>query len=156
MNSIKLKKEKLLKVKIFSILFILFGIVASLESITGIIILFIGVVFIGINFELEIFKNFNNKLNIKFFNLKIYSQNSALVFPEYISIFGQSFSSSNEFSSVSALGSTSGFDYYVICFFDENNRHDFVFKSKKRNEVLEKGKQLAELLNVDLLNKLED
>ena len=156
MSSIKLQKERLLKVKIFGGLFLIIGIIGSLQNLTGVAILLIGLLLIGVNFELEIFNNFKNKLNIKFFSFKLFSQKEKLIFPTYISIFGQSFSTSNEFSTVSALGSTSEFDYYVIRFFDENNRNDLVFKSKNKEEVLEKGKQLAELLNVDLLNKLED
>ena len=156
MSSIKLQKERLLKVKIFTILFIVVGVIGSLENLTGVVILLLGLILFGINFELEIFKDFKNKLNIKFFSLKLFSQKEELIFPDYISIFGQSFSTSNEFSTIFALGSTSGFNYYVIRFFDENYRNEFVFKSKNKAEVLEKGKQLAELLNVDLLNKLED
>ena len=156
MSSIKLQKERLLNVKIFTILFIVVGVIGSLENLTGVVILLLGLILFGINFELEIFKDFKNKLNIKFFSLKLFSQKEELIFPDYISIFGQSFSTSNEFSTIFALGSTSGFNYYVIRFFDENYRNEFVFKSKNKAEVLEKGKQLAELLNVDLLNKLED
>ena len=144
-----------MKVKIFATLFIVVGFIGSLENLTGVVILLLGLILFGVNFELEIFKDFKNKLNIKFLSLKLFSQKEELIFPDYISISGQSFSTSNEFGTISALGSKSGFDYYVIRFFDENNRNELVFKTKNKAEVLEKGKQLAELLNVDLLNKLE-
>ena len=79
-----------------------------------------------------------------------------LIYPEYISLFGQTFSSNNDFSTVSALGSTAEFDFYVIRFFGERNKNDIIFKSKNKEEVLSKGKQLANLFNVELVNKLED
>ncbi len=156
MKSIKFKEYKNTKTNYIGFSLIFFSFFIITQDLSGILITVIGLLILGINTEIEVFEKFNNKLNFILFNKKLFSINKQLVFPEYISLFGQSFSSSNEFSSVSSLGSKAEFDFYVIRFFDENNRNDIVYKSKNRKEVLLKGTELSKLLNVELLNKLED
>jgi len=156
MNSIKFKEYKNTKAKYIGIGLLLFSLFIMTQELSGIILTVIGVLILGVNTEIEVFKNFDNKLNITLFNTKLFSIKKDLIYPEYISLFGQSFSSDNEFSTVSALGSTAEFDFYVIRFFGERNRNDVVFKSKNKEEVLSKGKQLSDFLNIELVNKLED
>ena len=156
MESIKFKEYKNTKAKYIGIGLLLFSFFIMTQELSGIILTVIGLLVLGVHTEIEVFKNFENKLNIILFNMKLFSIQTELIYPEYISLFGQSFSSDNEFSTVSALGSTASFDFYVIRFFGENNKNDIVFKSKNKEEVLIKGKQLANLLNVELLNKLEN
>jgi len=156
MNSIKFKEYKNTKAKYIGIGLLLFSFFIMTQELSGIILTVIGLLILGVNTEIEVFKNFDNKLNITLFNTKIFSIKKNLIYPEYISLFGQSFSSNNEFSTVSALGSTAEFDFYVIRFFGERNRNDVVFKSKNRDEVLIKGSELSILLDVELINKLED
>lgn len=157
MKSVKFKQFKNPKSNYLGVGFILFGLVASFENIIiGPLVLIAGLIFLGLNFEIEIFKDFNNKLNINLFKTKIFSLNKELINPDYISLFGQSFNHSNDFGSVSSLGSNTSFDFYVIRFFDEMNRNEIIFKSKNRDEVLIKGSELSILLNVELVNKLED
>lgn len=156
MESIKFKEYKNTKAKYIGIGLLLFSIFIMTQELSGIILTVIGLLVLGVHTEIEVFKNFENKLNIILFNMKLFSIQTELIYPEYISLFGQSFSSDNEFSTVSALGSTASFDFYVIRFFGKNNKNDIVFKSKNKEVVLIKGKQLANLLNVELLNKLED
>ena len=156
MESIKFKEYKNTKAKYIGIGLLLFSIFIMTQELSGIILTVIGLLVLGVHTEIEVFKNFENKLNIILFNMKLFSIQTELIYPEYISLFGQSFSSDNEFSTVSALGSTASFDFYVIRFFGENNKNDIVYKSKNKEVVLIKGKQLANLLNVELLNKLED
>jgi hypothetical protein len=156
MESIKFKEYKNTKAKYIGIGLLLFSIFIMTQELSGIILTVIGLLVLGVHTEIEVFKNFENKLNIILFNVKLFSIRTELIYPEYISLFGQSFSSDNEFSTVSALGSTASFDFYVIRFFGENNKNDIVYKSKNKEVVLIKGKQLANLLNVELLNKLED
>ncbi|MFD0964647.1 hypothetical protein [Pseudofulvibacter geojedonensis] len=157
MNSIKFKQFKNPKSNYLGIGFILFGIVASIENlIIGLTVFLLGIIFLGLNFEIEIFKNFKNRLNVNLFNIKIFSFKKEILYPDYISLFGQSYSHSNDFSTVSSLGSSSSFDFYVIRFFDENNRNEIVFKSKNSDEVLIKGSELSILLDVELVNKIEE
>jgi len=156
MNSIKFKEYKNTKAKYIGIGLLLFSFFIMTQELSGIILTVIGLLILGVNTEIEVFKNFDNKLNITLFNTKIFSIKKNLIYPEYISLFGLSFSSNNEFSTVSALGSTAEFDFYVIRFFGERNRNDVVFKSKNRDEVLIKGSELSILLDVELINKLED
>jgi len=155
-NSIKFREYKNTKAKYIGIGLLLFSIFIMAQQLSGIILTVIGVLILGVNTEIEVYKNFDNKLNITLFNTKFFSIKKNLIYPEYISLFGQSFSSSNEFSTVSALGSTAEFDFYVIRFFGERNRNDIVFKSKNKEEVLIKGSELSILLDVELVNKLED
>ncbi|MGB0973693.1 MAG: hypothetical protein ACPGU9_01765 [Flavobacteriaceae bacterium] len=155
MESIKFKEAKTIKVKAIGITLIVVSIFILLQAPSGIVLTCIGLVVLGLQKELEVFKSFDNKMNFYFFNLKLYTVTKELVCPEYISLAAQSFSLSNDFNTVSALGSTAEIDFYVIRFFDENNRNDIIFKSKNKTEVLEKGTKLASLLNVELLNKLE-
>jgi len=156
MKSIKFKEYKNTKAKYIGVGLLLFSLFIMTQELSGIILTIIGIFILGVNTEIEVFKNFENKLNITLFNMKLFSIKKDLIYPEYISLFGQSFSSSNEFSTVSALGSTAEFDFYVIRFFGERNRNDIVFKSKNKDEVLIKGSELSILLDVELLNKLED
>jgi len=156
MNSIKFKEYKNTKAKYIGIGLLLFSLFIITQELSGIILTVIGLLILGVNTEIEVFKNFDNKLNITLFNAKLFSIKKDLIYPEYISLFGQSFSSNNEFSTVSALGSTAEFDFYVIRFFGERNRNDIVFKSKNKDEVLIKGSELSILLNIELVNKLED
>ena len=156
MNSIKFKEYKNTKAKYIGIGLLLFSLFIMTQELSGIILTIIGLLILGVNTEIEVFKNFNNKLNITLFNIKLFSIKKSLIYPEYISLFGQSFSSNNEFSTVSALGSTAEFDFYVIRFFGERNRNDIIFKSKNKEEVLIKGSELSILLNVELVNKLEE
>jgi len=156
MKSIKFKEYKNTKAKYIGIGLLLFSLYVMTQELSGIILMIIGILILGINTEIEVFKNFENKLNITLFNATLFSIKKELIYPDYISLFGQSFSSSNEFSTVSALGSTAQFDFYVIRFFDENNRNDIVFKSKNKEDILTKGSELSIMLDVELLNKLED
>jgi|GEM_PF-3399440 len=156
MKSIKFKEYKNTKAKFIGIGLLIFSLFIMTQELSGIILTIIGVLILGVHTEIEVFEKFDNKLNITLFNMKLFSIKKELIYPEYISLFGQSFSSSNEFSTVSALGSTAEFDFYVIRFFGENNRNDIVFKSKNREEVLIKGSELSIMLDVELLNKLED
>jgi len=156
MDSIKLKEYKNMKAKYIGIGLLLFSIFIMTQELSGIILTLIGLLVLGVNTEIEVFKNFDNKLNITLFNIKFFSIKKNLIYPEYISLFGQSFSSNNDFSTVSALGSTAEFDFYVIRFFGERNRNDIIFKSKNKEEVLIKGSELSILLDVELVNKLEN
>jgi len=156
MNSIKFKEYKNTKAKYIGIALLLFSLFIMTQELSGIILTVISVLILGVNTEIEVFKNFENKLNITLFNTKLFSIKKDLIYPEYISLFGQSFSLDNEFSTVSALGSTAEFDFYVIRFFGERNRNNIVFKSKNKEEVLIKGSKLSTLLDVELVNKLEN
>jgi hypothetical protein len=156
MESIKFKEYKNTKAKYIGIGLLVFSLFIMTQDLSGIILTIIGVLILGVHTEIEVFKNFENKLNIILFNMKLFSIKKELISPEYVSLFGQSFSSDNEFSTVSALGSKASFDFYVIRFFGENNKNDIVFKSKNKEVVLRKGKQLSIMLNVELLNKLAD
>jgi len=156
MKSIKFKEYKNIKAKYIGIGLLVFSLFILTQEFSGIILTVLGTLILGVHTEIEVFENFENKLNITVFNMKLFSIKKELIYPEYISLFGQSFSSSNEFSTVSALGSTAEFDFYVIRFFGENNKNDIIFKSKSKEDILSKGKQLANLLNVELVNKLEN
>lgn len=156
MESIKFKEHKNTKARYIGIGLLLFSLFIMTQELSGIILTVIGLLILGVNTEIEVFKNFENKLNITLFNTKLFSIKKNLIYPEYVSLFGQTFSSNNDFSTVSALGSTAEFDFYVIRFFGEGNKNDIIFKSKNKEEVLSKGKQLANLFNVELVNKLED
>ena len=155
MERIKFKEPKNTKAKVIGFALLIVSFFIILQENSGLLLTCIGLVILGFQKEIEIFKSFENKLNYYFFNLKLFSTSLELRFPEYISIAEQSLSLSNEYNTVSALGSTTEIDYYTIRFFDENNRNEIIFKSKHKTEVLEKGTQLAALLNVELLNKLE-
>lgn len=148
MKSIKFKEYKNTKAKYIGIGLVFFSFFIMTQELSGIILTVIGLLILEVHTEIELFEKFDNKLNITLFNMKLFSITKKLIYPEYISLFGQSFSTSNVFSIVSSLGSTAKFDFYAIRFFDENNRNDIVFKSKNRKEVLLKGAELALLLEV--------
>lgn len=154
MESIKFREYKNPKIFIVGILTVAFGILITFINILGILIFLIGMLFLFVKTEIEIFKNFQNKYNITVFSKTIISVDKKIIKPDYISLFGQSFKGANEYGLIASLGSDYKVDFYVIRFFDDNNRNDIVYKSKNKKEVLEKGQQLATLLNVELVNKL--
>lgn len=140
MESIKFKEYKNTKAKYIGIGLLLFSLFIMTQKLSGIILTVFGLLILGVNTEIEVFKNFDNKLNITLFNTKLFYIKKDLIYPEYVSLFGQTFSSNNDFSTVSALGSTTEFDFYVIRFFGERNKNDIIFKSKNKEEVLSKEK----------------
>ncbi len=177
MESIRFKSLKKITSKVIGFLFFIPGIllfilllltavttifkgniITMFKEIYPLYILFIFICSISLIFlankEIEIFINFKNRINITLFSKKIFSYSTQIIYPSYISLFGQSFSKSNDFSTISALGSTSEYDLYVIRFFNNKNQREIIFKSENKKEVLEKGKQLAELLNVKLVNNI--
>ena len=134
-------QSKFLFKKILIILFFLTGIIT-------------GLLFFIINLEKVFSKDGVCNTSVLCLNKKIFSFSSEHISPKYISVYPQRFSESHNYSQNVNIDTKTVL--YVIRFFDENNRNELVFKTKNKAEVLEKGKQLAELLNVDLLNKLED
>jgi len=128
----------------------------SIVLLMGLFIISLGTLILTVNTEIEITKDFNNKYNITLFTKTIFSFKKKIMHPDYISLFGQSFSGANEYGLISSLGTDYKYDFYVIRFFYKNNKNELIFKSRKREEVLTKGKLLASLLNVELLNKLEN
>lgn len=171
MKSIKFREYKNPKIYLFGFIFISISIIAFIFSIASLIIsielktiacfilvfflLLTSIIITFFKSEIEIFKSFQNKYNITIFSKTIISVDKKIIKPDYISLFGQSFKGSNEYGLITSLGSDYTVDFYVIRFFDENNRNEIIFKSKNKSEVLEKGTQLAALLNVELVNKLE-
>lgn len=171
MESIKFREYKNPKIYLFGFIFISISVIALILSIYSLVIsieikkigsfilvflvFLISIIVTFFKSEIEIFKSFQNKYNITLFSKTIISIDKEIIKPDYISLFGQSFSGSNEYGLITSLGSDYTVDFYVIRFFDENNRNEIIFKSKHKAEVLEKGTQLTELLNVELVNKLE-
>lgn len=168
MEYIKFKSLKNFKTKILGVLMVLLALflnvfikINTFKSVFIYELMILNIVFFTSGFillkgytEIEIYKNFNNRRNITLFSKKIFSYSTQIIYPSYISLFGQSFSKSNDFSTISALGSTSEYDLYVIRFFNNKNQREIIFKSENKKEILEKGKQLAELLNVKLVNNI--
>ena len=106
-----------------------------------------GLLFFSYKRAYHITKDFKNYTMLSFFGIPFLKKELKLEFPDYISIFSTSFSQSNEWGTVSALGSKRSMDAIVIRFFKEN-RHSTLYRTKVYKEAKDVAHQLEALLNV--------
>ncbi|GAA4305947.1 hypothetical protein GCM10023163_30880 [Aestuariibaculum suncheonense] len=107
------------------------------------------ILFSGYSFEFN--RSLQHKVLITVFGIIIFKFRKSFIHPDYISLFHQSFKEDSGFE-VLAFGEDR-WKSYTIKFFN-SNENEVIFVTNNKEEVLSLGKQLAELLNVELYNTL--
>lgn len=156
MDKIELKQITSIRPKIaFGLPVIIFAFLIYEENIVMALILFlVAAVIFTISYSLTITKEFKNYYKYYTLGLPIFKMKKTLLFPEYISLFNQSFIQTNNegFSPNNLVDAR--YQRYTIKFF-QGNRNHIVFQSKDKDLVIGLGKDLCTLLNVELYNTLE-
>jgi len=153
------KQEKALKGKILTsivLVFSFFFLFNQTEPFLPRVILFVVALLIfGFSVAFKISKDFKNKKVYSFFSIPFFAVDLNLEFPDYVSVFSTSFKLSNEWSTVSALGTSEKHDRVVIRFF-KDNRHYTVYKTKYYKLAVEKANELGEMLNVEVYDAIKE
>ena len=98
-------------------------------------------------------QSFGAYYQFKSFGISIFRINKKLEFPDYISLFNQAFTDSNNVGfSPNILGS-SNYKLFTIKLFTEN-RHTILFTSADKGETEKLGIALGNMLKVKLHNTL--
>ncbi len=158
MKSVFLKQPKPLKVKILGVLLLLllpFALVDNENPFLQILIMIIiSSLLLGYSIIYEIRKDFVNYKCFALFGWTVWKQKLDIEYPEYISIFSASFKQDNEWGTVSALGTRIEDKSIVLRFFNDQ-RYFTAFKNNKYQKVLDKAKEVSELLEVEIYNAIE-
>ncbi|MDG5491077.1 hypothetical protein [Psychroserpens sp. SPM9] len=156
MERIGLKQEIPLRQKIsISSPLIVLGIIFLNESVlVGCLVILFGLLVFSINYALVIPKSFSNYYLIRSFNIPLFKVKKTLFFPDYISLFHQSFRQSNNVGFRPNILSDSSYKLYTIKLFQEH-KNKIIFTSTNKADVLNYGQDLAQLLGVELYNTLE-
>ena len=153
MDKIAFKQEKPLKVKLVAGLLLVFGFfvwfIENAPTSQRIVLSILPVILFGYSVSYEITKKFKNQRVFSIFKIQVFKTTLKIDFPEYITVFGASFKQGNEWGTTSALGTTSKSDGFVIRFFKGNSKFT-VYKTNNYELALEKAKQLANMLNVEI------
>lgn len=151
MKSIYFPQTKPTTAMIIGYVFLIFSFF-SFDQINQFITLFLlGILIVGYNISYEITSDFNNKKAYTFFGLPIIKFKFNLEFPDYISLFESSYSKSNTWGPVSALGTSSKADMMSIRLFSATQKTT-IYKSGNYKKVEKKAKELSEMLGVELYN----
>lgn len=139
------------KVFISIVSFFIVTILSMLNGNFGFMYLII-LAFIFLKKDYIIYENFSNIVRYRVFSVLLYKNEINLTFPEYISLFEQKYKQTASFGFM-ILGEDK-FRLYTIKFF-KGRSNNTVFKSRYKEEVLDKGHQLSTLLGVRINNTLK-
>lgn len=153
MKRVVLNQPPFFTAKIMLVLPLLFVSISLLEGNIYVLPIFVLIfLFMFTGYAYEFNESLNHKLNISIFYMTVFSFKKEFIEPEYISLFKQSFKSSNFFGFME-LGQTK-YKEFTIKLFNKNKR-EIVYRSNNKNEVLMLGKDLARIFKVELHNTLE-
>lgn len=124
------------------------------NMIVGILCFLFGLFVFSINYSLVITKDFSNYYQIRSLTFPLFKIKKDLFFPDYVSLFLQSFVQSNNVGFSPKILGDSRYELFTIKFF-ENNKNVIIFTSSNKDEVMRLGQELSTMLNVELYNILE-
>ncbi|MEY8870722.1 hypothetical protein AB9K24_14535 [Meridianimaribacter flavus] len=137
---------------IFLIPFLFVSVVLSIFDSMFSFAIIIGVLLFVFNYDYLIKANFDSYIRFGFFNLRLVKLKRKIIQPEYISLFKQRYKTVMGFGFHTPFGEDK-FEMYSIKFFNKEGNQT-VFKSFNKAEVLTLGKDLSNMLNVELYNTL--
>lgn len=137
---------------IFLIPFLFVSVVLSIFDSMFSFVIIIGVLLFVFNYDYLIKANFDSYIRFGFFNLRLVKLKRKIIQPEYISLFKQRYKTLMGFGFYTSFGEDK-FEMYSIKFFNKEGNQT-VFKSFNKAEVLTLGKDLSNMLNVELYNTL--
>lgn len=153
MKEIVLKQRVSIASKAIFLTPIFFSSIALTIVFPGMFFAIMGSLFLfGFNYEYLIKDNFDSYIRIRFLKLKLLKFKKNFIYPEYISLFKQPYKTVMGYGFHTPYGEDK-LEMYTIKFFD-NKKRETIFKSNNKEEVLCLGKDLAEMLNVELHNNL--
>ncbi|WP_397364172.1 hypothetical protein [Olleya sp. R77988] len=120
----------------------------------GVLFYVLGILFFFVNYNLVITKGFLNYYQFRIFNISLFKIKKELLFPDYVSLFNQSFVQSNHVGFSPDILGDSKYRLYTIKFF-KGHKNEILFTSKNRVEVVKLGTQLSTMFNVELHNTLK-
>lgn len=156
MESIVLKQTVSIRPKLaFGLPLLVVGFLGSVENlVTGILLIFLAVIIFGLGYNYIISKDFINYRQITVFTIPLFKIKMKFLFPDYISLFHQSFIQTNNRGFVPNTLNDAKYKSYTIKFF-KGNQNIIVFESPNKNKVLGLGSSLSEMLDVELYNTLK-
>ena len=155
MKDLYFKQEKPITVKIMGSLFFVFGCIQYSDLPGSVLFLSLSLILFGYGVSFKITKDFINYKCFTFFGIILFKTKLDIVLPDYISLFAANFSKPNDWSTVSALGSRSNSERFVIRFFNKNETFT-VFTSTNKIKTRNKAIVLSEMLDVELLDKIDE
>jgi len=159
MESVICKQEKALKGKILTSIVLVFSFLFLFNEtepfLPRIILFFVTLIIFGFSISFKISKDFRNKKVYSCFGIPFFAVDLNLEFPDYISVFSASFKLNNEWSTVSALGTSEKHDRIVIRFF-RNNKHHTVYKTKRYDDAVKIANKLGKMLNVEIHDAIKE
>ncbi|NER17399.1 hypothetical protein [Spongiivirga citrea] len=102
--------------------------------------------------SMEIRKDYKNKKHFQLFGITIFKYGFNIPPPEYIVIFFTKQKSDNDWGPVSAMGTTSKDQLFILRIFYKK-LHFTLLRTKDAKLAKQKGKELSSLLNVELFDK---
>ena len=107
-----------------------------------------------ISYNLVITKAFNSYYQFTIFKISFFTINKNLFFPDYISLFNQSFIQTNHVGYMPDILGESKYKLYTLKFF-KGSKNEILFISSNKSTVIKFGTDLANMLDVELHNTLK-
>jgi len=154
MKKLCFKQEKPITVKIMGSLLFVFGIINYSDLVGSLLVVFLSLVLLGYSISFKITKGYCNYKRFSLFGIVVFKKRIDILFPKYISLFGSSFSKSNDWGPISALGTNSSSDGFAIRLFNEEDNF-ILYRSNNLIKIRKMAYELSELLVVELVDKTE-
>lgn len=131
------------------------GLLGFKESVfVGLACIILGLIVFSLNKSLIITKTFKCYYEIKSFSFSLFKIKRKLFFPDYVSLFFQSFIQPNNVGFSPKVLGDSRFKLYTIKFF-KDHKNVIIFTSSNKNEAINLAVDLTKMLDVELHNALE-
>lgn len=156
MKSVFLKQAKPLKALVlgyFLLALVILMLIGNPDQIPQIVFLaFFGLLIVFYSISYEIRKDYKNKKHFQLFGITLFKYGFNIPYPEYISVFSSKQKFDNDWGPVSAMGTTSKDELFVLRIF-YGKLHFTLLRTKDSTLIKEKAKELSSLLNVELFDK---
>lgn len=153
MKNVICKQQRALKAKILTSLVLGVAVLMLLNTdlllMTRLLFFIIALVVFGFSTSYKITESFDNEKLFSVFDVTVFTAKLEIEFPDYVSVYSGSFSSNNDWSTISALGTKERHNKFAVRFFKENKNHT-LYLTHQHKDALQKATALSELLNVEL------
>ncbi len=155
MTQVIFKQDKPTTVIMLGVLLVLLSIISTSSLVDFIFLFLIALLLLGYRVSYRISKDYNNKKIISLFWIPLIIMKLDIIYPDYISVFGANFSKRNDWGPVSAIGTNSNADKFVVRLFKESEKFT-LFKTGKYEEARYLARQLSGVLEVELVDKIDN
>ena len=133
-------------------LLLIFGLINYSDLTVSVIVVSLSLVLLGYSVSYKITKEYCNYKQFSFFGIVVFKRRLEILSPRYISLYGSSFSKSNDWGPVSALGTKSNWYGFVIRIFNKEDSFA-IYRSNNLIRTRKLAFELSELLVVELVDK---